>query len=178
MSLSHLRSLVPTTGSGITRGPLSKYLSNSLPNRTGNFPALAWGRSPWGRQSPVASASVCYLHPAAAALGCEAYKASATFRPCFLLVLSFQPILTLCLGKSQGNSTFCSWNSCQRDSSRMEHIPHKQRRCHFQRGGFLPSAGPGPPSCPGKRGRVHAARFSPTRPPMVGAPTVGRWVVK
>lgn len=45
MSLSHLPSPVPMTGSGTTQGLLSKYLLNSLPNRMGNFPTLALGWS-------------------------------------------------------------------------------------------------------------------------------------
>lgn len=63
----------------------------------GKFPRPGLGTIAGG-ESPVATASICYFHP-------KVHKASATFRHCFLLMLSFQPFLTFCLGKSQGNST-------------------------------------------------------------------------
>ena len=69
-----------------------------------------------------------------------------------MLVL-FQPILTFCLGKSQGNSTllleFLPTRFKQTRAHGLE-FPHKQRRCHFQLRGLSPSASlpPAPATLP------------------------------
>lgn len=124
--LSHLLFPVLLVGLGTMQGLFGKYLAKSLPNQTGSPCTLARGPSPADQ----------------ACLRCAAHSISTCHisSPCLPLLVFFQPILTFCLGKSQGNSVLLLELLPMRLRLNQAHGAvslHRQRCCYFQLSGLL-----------------------------------------
>lgn len=174
MRLSHLRSPVPATGPGTTLGLLSKYLLNSRWDQTGTAPILAWGQFPVETESPDPGfhslLNLTLQQPSEA----RRTQASATFRHCFpsdaFDCWFYSSPFSLSVLENHKETPRCSWNSCQRDSSRIERTAPS---FHTNRGVATSSAAPSfcQPGLPGEGGIVRAWLATHESPGLAGSPS-------